>query len=103
MATQQNEVMARALRNLERAMADLNQLRGLDKSPEPSKWKRDIYRPKRHGKCATVWNTLDKLSAKSKVPTLQEMREIARKNNWNENNTRIEYYRWRNYHGVPKR
>ena len=33
------------------------------------------------------------------VPTLQQMFQLASDKGWNANNTRIEYYQWRRFHG----
>jgi hypothetical protein len=62
-----------------------------------------LARPAAGGRCAAVWETLDKLTADGKpLPTLNDMRKIGRRRRWNENNTRIEYYRWRRNNGITR-
>jgi hypothetical protein len=64
---------------------------------------REVRRPSNGGRCAKVWDTLDKLSDEGHTPTLQEIKRLARRRKWNENNTRIEYYRWRGARGIHGR
>lgn len=60
-------------------------------------------RPKEGGLCAAVWDTLDKMRIESgNVPTLDEVRKLAKRRKWNANNARIEYYRWRAFNGVHR-
>lgn len=60
-----------------------------------------LEKPREGGRCAAVWDELDKLADKfGDTPTLQRIQAVAERKGWNENNTRIEYYRWRRAHGV---
>jgi hypothetical protein len=53
-------------------------------------------RPVQGGRCREVWDTLDALAqVKGEVPSLKEAKELAERRHWNENTTRIQYYRWR--------
>lgn len=61
------------------------------------------HRPKAGGRCAAVWETLDAMRDKGEIPTLKEILAIGRRKKWNENNTRIEYYQWRKFHGIHGR
>lgn len=60
----------------------------------------DRRRPKTDGRCVAVWNKLDELAINDNIPTLQEFLAIATENDWNLNNSRIEYYEWRHTHGI---
>lgn len=63
-----------------------------------------INRPKSGGMCAAVWDELDKQrSASGAVPTLEQVRKLAKRKKWNANNARIEYYRWRAHNGITRR
>lgn len=58
-----------------------------------------LKRPVAGGRCAAVWDKLDEMLAAGEMPTLAQVRKLAKRQKWNENNARIEYYRWRNYVG----
>lgn len=51
------------------------------------------------GKCAEVWNALDNMLPDS-VPTIGNVRDLAKANGWNINNATIEFYAWRKFHGL---
>jgi len=61
-----------------------------------------VKAPAEGGKCWTVWAELDKLVGKGAQPTLRQALGIAEANGWNLNNTRIEFYQWRHFHGYGK-
>jgi hypothetical protein len=42
-----------------------------------------------------VWDKLDQMVAHGDRPTLDKVRKLAKRHKWNENNARIEFYRWR--------
>lgn len=63
----------------------------------------EIRRPKAGGRCAAVWDELDKLAAKGQAPTLKQIQTVGKRRKWNENNTRIEFYQWRHYNGLRGR
>jgi hypothetical protein len=64
----------------------------------------EITRPKAGGMCAAVWDELDRVRAGSNnVPTLGDVRKMAKRKHWNANNARIEYYRWRAFNGITVR
>jgi hypothetical protein len=52
-------------------------------------------RPASGGRCAEVWDEMDKLVGKGKTPTLQDVTKLAERKNWNSNTARIQFYRWR--------
>lgn len=58
-----------------------------------------VKRPGPGGKCSAVWEYLDIYP----TATAKEMREVATSVGWNLNNTSIEYYRWRKFHGLAAR
>jgi hypothetical protein len=63
-----------------------------------------IKRPSAGGKCRAVWDACDTFYASSKrVPMPKDMKVIATEKGWNENNTVIEMYQWRKFHGVASR
>jgi hypothetical protein len=66
------------------------------------KAKPEISRPAAGGRCAKVWDTLDKMSAEGDVPSLQQIRKEARRRRWNKSTATIQYYRWRNAHGITR-
>ncbi|QXV77189.1 hypothetical protein bas19_0076 [Escherichia phage ChristophMerian] len=51
------------------------------------------------GKCADVWNALDNMLPNS-VPTIGNVRDLAKANGWNINNATIEFYAWRKFNGL---
>lgn len=55
----------------------------------------EVKRPAPGGRCAAVWDALDQMRAKGKHPKLEDIQKVAGRHRWNENNTRIEFYRWR--------
>lgn len=60
-------------------------------------------RPKEGGVCAAVWEALDKMRTEGgNVPTLEQVRKVAKRRRWNANNARIEYYRWRAHNGISR-
>jgi hypothetical protein len=62
----------------------------------------EVKLPKEGGLCAAVWTELDKL-AKKGTPELQAILKVGGRKGWNANNTRVEYYRWRQAHGISGR
>ncbi len=46
-----------------------------------------------------MWDKLDDLLVGGTMPSLAQVRKLAKRQKWNENNARIEYYRWRSYVG----
>lgn len=69
---------------------------------KPARGKREerngVKRPGAGGKCAAVWDYLDL----SPAATAKDMRELATSVGWNMNNTLIEYYQWRKFHGLTR-
>lgn len=60
-------------------------------------------RPKEGGVCCAVWDALDKMRTDSgSVPSLEQVRKVAKRRKWNANNARIEYYRWRAHNGITR-
>ena len=63
-------------------------------------------------KCRAVWDALDELVKDRKVGEndlygeknlmVVDARILAEKNHWNMNNTVIEFYQWRKFHGLGK-
>lgn len=49
-------------------------------------------------KCAAIWNALDRMVAKGKEPSLEDIRKVGERKGWNEHTTRIQFYRWRHAH-----
>lgn len=71
-------------------------------TPKASKARSEIRNGVRKpikGKCAEIWSTLDDLLA-NELPTIKHVRDLAQANNWNLNNTTIEFYGWRKFHGL---
>jgi len=52
-------------------------------------------------KCRAVWDSMDDFATKF-VPTAQTARKMAEAEGWNVNNTVIEFYQWRKFHGLGK-
>lgn len=67
--------------------------------PKQSKANR-LARPAAGGRCARVWDILDQMKSAGSVPTLKQVKKVARRRRLNENNARIEYYRWRKFNGI---
>lgn len=61
-----------------------------------------LARPTPGGRCAAVWDTLDKMSEKGALPSLSDVRKVAKRRRWNANNARIEYYQWRKFNGITR-
>ena len=69
----------------------------------PVKDRSTIARPAAGGRCAKVWDALDKMSEqKGGTPSLQEVRKEAMRRRWNKSTATIQYYRWRNFHGITR-
>ena len=68
------------------------------KSKTRSETRNGVRRPIK-GKCADVWNALDNMLPNG-VPTIGNVRDLAKTNNWNVNNATIEFYAWRKFHGL---
>ena len=62
-----------------------------------------IREPKRGGKCHVVWTKLDSMRSAGMEPNLQEVTAMSQAEGWNVNNTRIEYYNWKRFHGYGVR
>ncbi len=54
-----------------------------------------VSRPASGGRCAKVWDELDKFAAKGKTPTLKDVTKLAERKSINSNTARIQFYRWR--------
>lgn len=68
------------------------------KSKTRSETRNGVRRPIK-GKCADVWNALDNMLPND-VPTIGNVRDLAKANSWNINNATIEFYAWRKFHGL---
>jgi hypothetical protein len=68
-------------------------------APSERKIQNGVREPKHGGKCYTVWAKLDTMRSAGMEPTLPEVIAMAHAEGWNANNTRIEYYNWRRFHG----
>lgn len=66
------------------------------KSKTRSETRNGVRRPIK-GKCADVWNALDNMLPNG-VPTIGNVRDLAKANGWNINNATIEFYAWRKFH-----
>lgn len=64
-----------------------------------------IIRPSVGGKCRAIWNKCDSLYRKGRghLPMPQEIKQLAKDNDWNTNNAVIEMYQWRKFHGISGR
>lgn len=62
--------------------------------PQASAANADVHMPEGE-KCAAIWHELDRLSAAGKPTNLALIRKIGARKGWNENTTRIQFYRWR--------
>lgn len=71
---------------------------GPAKSKTRSETRNGVRRPIK-GKCADVWNALDNMLPDG-VPTIGNVRDLAKANGWNINNATIEFYAWRKFHGL---
>jgi hypothetical protein len=64
--------------------------------------------PREGGKCWLIWKHCDTvLESNGKAPTVKEVREYAMHPNqveagWNVSNASQEFYRWKNFRGLPK-
>jgi len=74
------------------------QLANSQKVRKPREERNGVKRPGPGGKCAAVWEYLDIYP----TATAKEMREMAASIGWNLNNTSIEYYQWRKFHGIGR-
>lgn len=54
--------------------------------------------PISEGKCKAIWTELDKLTAAGKEPDIATLRKIAARKHWNDNTSRIQFYRWKQAH-----
>ncbi len=68
------------------------------KSKTRSETRNGVRRPIK-GKCADVWNALDNMLPNG-VPTIGNVRDLAKANGWIINNATIEFYAWRKFHGL---
>ena len=68
------------------------------KSKTRSETRNGVRRPIK-GKCADVWNALDNMLPDG-VPTIGNVRDLAKANGWNINNATIEFYAWRKFNGL---
>lgn len=71
---------------------------GPAKSKTRSETRNGVRRPIK-GKCADVWNALDNMLPNG-VPTIGNVRDLAKANGWNINNATIEFYAWRKFNGL---
>lgn len=56
------------------------------------------------GVCQQVWEELDTIVEKTNhTPSITEVRKLASKKKWNQNNARVEYYRWRKANNITGR
>lgn len=54
--------------------------------------------PISEGKCKAIWTELDKLVAAGKDPDIETVRKLAARKHWNDNTSRIQFYRWKHAH-----
>lgn len=60
-------------------------------------------RPSKGGVCEAVWKELDAMYVGGVVPSFAQILRVSKKKRWNENNTRVEYYNWRQANGITGR
>lgn len=68
--------------------------------PVERKVQNGIREPQANGRCDAVWKRLDKMRGAGMQPTLAEAQAVSAAEGWNSNNTRIEFYNWRRFHGL---
>lgn len=56
--------------------------------------------PISEGKCKAIWTELDKLVAAGKEPDINAVRKLAARKHWNDNTSRIQFYRWKQAHAA---
>ena len=54
------------------------------------------------GVCRDLWDALSAMLAKGTAPDSKAVRELTEKKGWNQNNSSIEFSRWRRYHGFAR-
>lgn len=63
-----------------------------------------IKMPSEGTTCRLIWDTLDSLSSElGSVPPIKLFKEVASKMDIDPTTTTIQYYKWRNFHGVSGR
>lgn len=67
-------------------------------SDEAQLVKNDARLPNEGTKCRAVWEALDALAENNEAVDLNDARLLAENNDWNMNNTVIEFYQWRKFH-----
>ena len=64
----------------------------------------DIRQPGEGTKCRAVWDALEGIAGVDEsTVTVGDARSLAKRNDWNVNNTVIEFYQWRKFHGFSGR
>lgn len=56
--------------------------------------------PISEGKCRAIWTELDKVVASGKEPDIATVRKLAARKHWNDNTSRIQFYRWKHAHAA---
>ena len=56
--------------------------------------KLEAKRPKEGGRCAEVWDELDRLAKDNHIPTAKEVSEIAQRYGWSPDTVSTQYYQW---------
>lgn len=88
----------------------INQVIKANEQGEPEKRKKKqstqvvqngVRRPKDGGKCAEVWAELDKIHA-TRMPTMNDVKQLATDKGWNPNNASCEFYCWRKFNGINR-
>lgn len=94
-----NAAVQKAVATPAKAKSEAATPRNVDKSREE---RNGVKRPKAGGKCAAVWDALDKMLANGTgdTPTLANIREWAAENEQNANNAQIEFYQWKRWKGL---
>lgn len=59
-----------------------------------------ISRPRAGGKCAAVWDALDKVEGRV---TAEQVRALAAEHGFDKTTAQVQFYRWRKFNGIAGR
>lgn len=102
---EQEKLQQRAAKDAERLEKERAKLAALqEKVNNPQPEQNGIRRPKSGSKCGNAWDLFDSASTAKGAPVaLAEVMPTALAQGQNESNVRVEYSRWRRFHGIVGR
>lgn len=87
---------------LHEALTSTQDVGAVVEQPKEQQGSAKIKQPAPGGACADIWAALDKIAKSGTNPSLEAVRKMAKRRSWNAHTARVQFYRWRGFHGIRR-